>query len=321
MACFRPIHGFVSKTVNPNGKRNTVFRIQQAQYTERDGGYGPIRRQMPCGQCIGCRLEYSRQWAMRILHEASLHENNCFITLTYRPENLPHNNQLVKKDFQDFMKRLRKNTNIKIRFYHCGEYGENFKRPHYHACLFGINFTDGKPVYKRDDITLYDSPQLEKIWQHGFVSVGELTFESAAYVARYVTKKINGKKKEQHYEILDETTGELTQRTQEYATMSRRPGIATNWIETYTSDCYPKDYVTLRGKTMRPPKFYDRHLEKTHKIMFDKVKKKRDKQVQELKTHIDYSDPRLLVREKCKILTAQLLKRGLEDDTQDVLDL
>lgn len=314
MACFRPLHGYVAKVVNPNGKRNTVFNVQQAQYGNRDGGWGPIRRQMPCGQCIGCRLEYSRQWAIRILHEANTHDENCFITLTYSPENLPANGTLQLKHFQDFMKRLRKNTGRKIRFFHCGEYGENFGRPHYHACLFGINFTDGKIICNRDGILLYDSPALEKIWKFGHVSVGQLTFESAAYVARYVTKKINGKKKEGHYALVDENTGEISQRPPEYATMSRRPGIASQWYARYRTDAYPKDSLHVRGRKMRPPKFYDRLLEKTHKEIYDKVKEKRKTQVEKLRDHIDYTDSRLSVREKCQHLTAQLLKRGFEND-------
>lgn len=317
MACFKPLHGYVSKFVNPNGKRNTVFNLQQAQFGLRDGGYGPIRRQMPCGQCIGCRLEYSRQWAMRISHEANTHKETCFITLTYSPEHLPKYGTLHLKHFQDFMKRLRKNTGRKIRFYHCGEYGENFGRPHYHACIFGADFRDGKVIANRDGILLYDSPTLEKIWGLGHVSVGELNFESAAYVARYVTKKVNGKKKKEgYYDLVHPGTGEiLAERPPEYATMSRRPGIATNWFTKYQGDCYPKDNVSLRGRKMRPPKFYDRLLEKTHKEMFDKIKENRLQQVKKLRDHIDYTGPRLSVREKCQTLTAKLLKRGFENDT------
>jgi len=328
MACFRPLHGYVSKIKNANGKRNTVFKLQEAKFSNRDGGWGPERRTMRCGQCIGCRLEYSRQWAMRIMHEAKETEKNCFITLTYDTQHLPKNGELRKKDFQDFMKRLRKNTGLKLRFYHCGEYGENFGRPHYHACIFGADFRRGeiddeeqpKIIYKKKlqekEILLYDSPALQKIWKKGFVTVGELTFESAAYVARYVTKKINGKKKEEgHYEIVDYNTGEIIgERPVEYATMSRRPGIATNWFDQYYRDCYPKDYTTVRGLPMRPPRYYDYLLEKTHQRLFEKVKAKRKIATDRLKQSEDYYDHRLTVREKCQIITSQQLKRSYEND-------
>ncbi len=100
---------------------------------------------LPCGQCIGCRLERSRQWAMRCMHEAQLHENNCFITLTYDNTHLPSDGSLHYKDFQLFIKRLRKKFgNTRIRYYMAGEYGENFGRPHFHACIFGHDFHDKK---------------------------------------------------------------------------------------------------------------------------------------------------------------------------------
>ncbi|MEO5355656.1 MAG: hypothetical protein H7835_21005, partial [Magnetococcus sp. XQGC-1] len=93
------------------------------------------------GQCVGCRLERSRQWAIRVMHEASQHEHNCFITLTYNDDNLPANGSLNYRHFQNFMKRLRKYyVEFTVRFYMCGEYGENFARPHYHACIFAIMF-------------------------------------------------------------------------------------------------------------------------------------------------------------------------------------
>ena len=123
-------------------------------YRESNG----IKLTVSCKQCTGCRQEYARQWAMRNIHEASLWLNNIFITLTYNDQNLPEHNKLVKKDFQDFMKRLRKNkkanTKNPIRFFHCGEYGEKFGRPHYHAILFNTNFNDRKPIPGQKNLTI-----------------------------------------------------------------------------------------------------------------------------------------------------------------------
>ena len=147
---------------------------------------------LPCGQCIGCRLERSRQWATRIMFESQLHEKNSFITLTYSNEHLPFPPSLDHRHFQLFMKRFRKE--FKLRYYMCGEYGDKFFRPHFHACLFGVDFKEDRVLVKRSPSghDLYRSPTLERFWTFGQSAIGDLTFESAAYVARYVTKKITG---------------------------------------------------------------------------------------------------------------------------------
>ncbi len=222
---------------------------------------------------------------MRCTHEASLHEENCFITLTYNAENLPPDAGLRKKHFQDFMKRLRKETKIKIRYYHCGEYGDKNNRPHYHAILFGLNFNDW--VYLFDSPSgepIYTSPTLERIWQNGFATVGTVTFESAAYVARYCMKKINGKKADEinnntglkHYERINSYTGEITEVISEYATMSRGGrsgrGIGYDWINNFTSDVYPKDFTTIRGIKVKPPRYYDKYIESIDLDMYDDIK-------------------------------------------------
>ena len=118
MPCYSPIKGYRSKVLSPNGKRTIVFKPNL--------GFVDLPVLVPCGQCCGCRLERSRQWAIRCTHEASLHENNCFITLTFNDDNLPSDKSLDVRHFQLFMKRLRKQFGSNIRYYHCGEYGENF---------------------------------------------------------------------------------------------------------------------------------------------------------------------------------------------------
>ena len=243
MACFHPL----SAWKRPTGE--VVF------HNKGDGK--PM--QVPCGQCIGCRLERSRQWAMRIVHEASLYSDNCFVTLTYDLENIPVDAGLRKSHFQKFMKRLRHEFQEKVKFYHCGEYGEKGNRPHYHAILFNCNFNDW--VYLFDSPAghqVYTSPTLERIWGHGFVTIGEVSFESAGYCARYCMKKVNGKKSEEidpetglkHYERFHSHTGEIVSVLPEYATMSRGGrfgrGIGHDWIKRYTADCYPKDFTTAR---------------------------------------------------------------------------
>lgn len=258
---------------------------------------------VPCGQCVGCRLERSRQWAIRCHHEASLHRDNSFITLTYAEEHLPAGRSLDKEAFQKFMKRLRKRfEGRRIRYFHCGEYGARFQRPHYHACLFGLDFEDKKLWKVTNDVPLYTSETLQELWPFGFSTVGDVTFQSAAYVARYIMKKITGEEAAEHY----------AGREPEYTTMSRRPGIGRGWLEKYRDDVYPQDFVVVRGSKMRPPKYYDRIMETEHPVMYREI---RGKRVQGAKAHSeDNGSRRLRVREVVQEKRITLLKRSYEDD-------
>ena len=153
----------------------------------------------PCGQCIGCRIDRSRQWAARCVHEAQLHTDNCFLTLTYADEHLPKHNSVSVKELQLFMRYLRRAIYpTKVRFFACGEYGDQFNRPHYHIALFGYDFPDKELFTKRRANNLYISETLNKIWGKGHCSIGELNYQSAAYIARYVVKKINGDRAFEH---------------------------------------------------------------------------------------------------------------------------
>lgn len=233
--------------------------------------------QLPCGQCIGCRLERSRQWAVRCIHEASLHEHNCFITLTYDDAHLPHDGSLNHRHFQLFMKRLRRHfSDITISYYMCGEYGGTLGRPHYHAILFGCNFAD-YVLWRKSDAgsSLYRSATLEKLWTFGFSSIGAVTFESAAYVARYVMKKVSGTAASQHYSTVSTVTGEVTTRLPEYNRMSLKPAIGKSWFNKYMSDVYPRDGVVLNGIVTKPPRYYDKLLTAVDSNLFDEVYNKR----------------------------------------------
>lgn len=170
--------------------------------------------QLPCGQCIDCRLANSRDWANRCMLESQYYKDNYFLTLTYDPEHLPMNNRidletgevldleetgtLVPKDLQDFLKRLRihwqrEHGHTGIRFFACGEYGEEKARPHYHLILFNCPIFDLKADHKSKKGNMnYTSEEIAKIWQKGRIAVGSVTWDSCAYTARYVLKKING---------------------------------------------------------------------------------------------------------------------------------
>ncbi|SMN17372.1 Phage DNA replication protein  len=299
MACYHPLTAWY-------GDHNRTDK--KIVFNEHYAAHRLLTLTLPCGQCWGCRLEGSRQWAIRCVHEASLHEDNCFITLTYNPASLPENGTLVKKHFQDFMKRLRKKfPNKKIRYYHCGEYGDKNLRPHYHAIIFGLTFDDLILYKVENGENLYTSVILEKIWGMGFATVGSVTFRSAAYVARYIMKKVNGQNKKAHYERVDPETGEIIDLQPEYTTMSRRPGIASGWYDKYKNDVYPSDNLHLNGKTFRPPKYYDRMYEHESPEEMEKIKALR---LKNMKIHAKNNTPeRLKVREAVKIAQTKSLIR------------
>lgn len=275
MPCYYPLSGYYGRKTNPTtGKRPVVFNSREGFYDR------PVS--LSCGRCIGCRLERSRQWATRCVHEASLYSENCFITLTFKnacpianisgkryvrlPYKIDPTESLHKRHFQDFMKRLRKRFYGKskgnVRYFHCGEYGETLGRPHHHACLFNFDFPD-KILYKqKDGIRLYESKILEELWPYGSCKIGDVTFESAAYVARYVIKKITGDPAKNHY------NGKLP----EYCTMSRRPGLGKNWMEKYSDDVFPKDFIVIRGKKSKVPKYYNSNYELTNPSEYLNVK-------------------------------------------------
>lgn len=247
--CYSPLRGFRSRVRAASGKRTWV--------SNPVAGFGDRPLVIPCGQCVGCRLERARQWAVRCVHEASLYEENAFVTLTYADEWVPDYGSLRKTDFQQFMKRLRKRYGSGIRFFHCGEYGSVSKRPHYHALLFGFDFPDKTPWTSRNGLPVWRSAELELLWPFGLSEIGSVTFESASYVARYVVEKVTGERAKSHYERVDGETGEVVRIEPEYCTMSRRPGIGRGWIEKFAAETYRADSVVVRGYEQRPPRYYD----------------------------------------------------------------
>lgn len=266
---------------------------------------------LPCGQCIGCRLERSRQWAMRCMHEAQTHQHNCFITLTYDNTHLPSDGSLHYKDFQLFIKRLRKKFgNTRIRYYMAGEYGENFGRPHFHACIFGYDFHD-KKLWKRTPAgsMLYRSADLETLWPFGYSSIGDVNFESAAYVARYIMKKVTGHNAKAHYTEIDPDTGEITSRKPEFNKMSLKPGIGYEWYKQYKNDVYPHDYVIIKGKKVKPPKFYDKKYKTDYPYEYDEILYKRE--INGKLNSEDNTLERLIVKETVQQAKLQKLKRNL----------
>lgn len=292
MSCKFPIRGYRSKAGrSENGSWPVVFNIHD--------GYKDLPIEVPCGRCISCRLERSRQWAIRCINESQMYDDNCFITLTYNDEHIPRNGSLKVKDFQKFMKRLRKKYGPDVRFFHCGEYGEKYNRPHYHAIIFNHDFSDKYYWRNSKGNKLYRSEELEKLWKLGNSEIGEVTFESAAYVARYCVKKISGPKAEEHY----------GKRKKEYCTMSRRPGIGRPWLDKYQGDLYPEGRMIVRhGLVCRTPRYYDE--------IYDVVEPEKSEQLKRERrcySQINKKTPEELeVENKVQELRAKKLVRNLE---------
>ena len=274
MSCNYPMLFTFDGERTVNGKPNWKYKGKWTDDVEFEYLRNPIApsfmKKVPCGQCMACRLEKSRQWADRMILELGYHEESYFITLTYDSDHIPVSYPsdengaallenpvftLVKKDFQDFMKRLRfYQGDNKSRFYGCGEYGLSTFRPHYHAIIFGLHLDDLQPFGKNElGQQYYLSEKLSQIWGKGFVSVGEVNWETCAYVARYVTKKLTGSLSG----IYDFTGTEP-----EFSLMSRRPGIAWQYFDDHKDEIYKYNTINVQmeksGRSIRSPRYYDK---------------------------------------------------------------
>lgn len=305
MPCYHPL--LVHYQMNPvSHKKELLWSYPHGRNSALDEGQV---LHIPCGQCVGCRLEKSRVWAARCVCEAQMHEHNSFLTLTYDDEHLV-SQSLIKKHLQDFMKRLRRNLEYdfgdsapKLRFFSCGEYGSKHLRPHFHVLLFGFDFSDDRQPFQRTKHgnILYISNRLSKLWPFGFHTIGELTFESCAYTARYVMKKQTGKGATEYYENLGIEP--------EFTLMSRRPGIGAPWFEKFHADVYSNDFLVIRdGIKMMPPKYFDDLLERSNSNLFADIKERR-----ELVVHKSDTWERQAVKEKVKQIKADCLHRSYEE--------
>lgn len=283
---------------------------------------------LPCGQCTGCRHDHAKMWAIRCVHEAKMHKENSFLTLTYRDDKLPIDGSLVKHHHQDFIKRLRSELKEKnpehngdLSYFHVGEYGKicpfcrqkhGLGRPHYHTLLFGYWPTDSTLHTERGGIRLYSSASLARLWGHGFVSVGHVTPESAAYCSRYSLKKFKGPHKAEHYVRHDCRTAEIRPIEPEYATMSRNPAIGKRYYERYGHEIRENDDVVVRGYLLKPPRYYDQLFDEIDPEGFYETKKSR-RRAAKLNEH-NNTPERLAVRKECHDARLKLKKRNYEDE-------
>lgn len=305
MACYSPLTAYYSKDVNPSGKRGVVFNPRFALQPD-----DPFK--LSCGQCIGCRLKYSSNWAVRCYHEAQMHEASCFVTLTFDDAHLPADGMIRVSDCQKFLKRLRRSLGgTKVRVAYCGEYGELNLRPHYHFLIFGFGFPDRRHWSTRNGFKYYRSPMLEKLWKFGNSLVCDFSFETAAYVSRYMLKKQKGKSYEDNPRV-NYVTGEVLER--EFFHTSRRPGIGSDWFRRFASDVFPTDEVVINGRRMAPPKFYDTQFQILDPYTMDDVKARRVAAGRDAKVAANNTFRRLRDREEVKMAQINSLARRFEHE-------
>lgn len=280
MACLKPNHAYKSSLVSKTTGKNKVIVVdtdEAYKLIAKGVDVFPVR----CGQCIGCRLDNAREWATKMMCEYQLHDESIFLTLTYDDEHLPEDGSLHPEHLSSFIKNLRRQIeyhqgDIKIRFYGCGEYGDQYSRPHFHVIIFGWRPSDGR----RYSDKLYTSRFIEKIWKRGWCPYGNVTFESCAYVARYVTKKVTGKMADFYYDGLEP----------EFARMSRRPGIGKGFFEKYQSQLIRDDYIVVRDGIKVPlPRYFNKIFEEYYPSKYEEIKSQRNEQ-RERKFHADVYD-------------------------------
>lgn len=295
MPCYNPYFGWKSLRPNENGRHPITFQGRKANLDQ------PVT--VPCGKCIGCHLDRSGEWAIRAYHESTQHEQNAFVTLTFNEQFLPENGSISKGDVQTFIKNMRAAIYPKkISYMACGEYGPSLDRPHYHALIFGHDFTDKEAIGSVKGNTIYTSKELENYWPWGFNTVGEVNLQTAGYVARYTAKKVTGALAAEHYKG----------KTPEFLLTSRKPALGLNWLKQFHPDLQ-KGFLTINGKKRGIPKYYMKKYEDIDEYRATLLRSERA-------LHYDHFDPelmpdRLAAREKCKQAQTKTLTRSLDNET------
>lgn len=294
VGCDFPLKAFHSASERgPSGKPLITFNALKAINSA-----APF--EVPCGNCMGCKLEHARQWSVRMMHEKKFHAETSFVTLTYDDQHVPENFSVNVRDLQLFMKRLRKAlAPRRVRFYACGEYGDLNLRPHYHAILFGYD-PPGQAFHSQSERgdKQYTSSHLSSLWSAGLATTGLVTTESCRYVAQYCMKKIktNDEFGLSRYWRVSPITGELHQVRPEFAVMSRRPGIGQAYVDQFKSDFFPSGYIVVDGVKQAPPRFYKSKLseeEQRHLKLYAKRQPAAEKTLERRRVRAAVRDARI----------------------------
>lgn len=358
MPCYHPLVAF-DIGVLPSGKKKLKICPEYTDHLEMvNGNWIPcsgdfVSRsaervkqpfcKVPCGKCIGCKLEYSRQWANRCVLEAKMHKSSLFLTLTYDDLCVPRvmygereNGEareamtLVKSDFQKFMKRLRSyvayhindslagsaisfgESGPELRFFACGEYGPETLRPHYHAIIFGLDLPDKRLRSNVNGNPYYVSDILSELWPYGHHIIGNVSFKSAAYVARYCTKKLSGTAAVDAYDFYGIE--------QPFLLMSRKPGIGVPYYEKFMKGKKPDERIIVStvdgGLAFTWPKLFESKYDVDHHEDLAVLKADRAQALEEaeiIRMSLTDIDSRALLRveEDNKKLSLKKLRRSL----------
>lgn len=242
------------------------------------------------------------------MHEAAMHDGSAFVTLTYDDDYLPDDYSVDLAVFQKFMKRLRKRLPKQIRFFACGEYGDETQRPHYHALIFGWAFPDR--VFFKHDATgdLFTSPFLSEVWTYGHASLGAVTYASARYVSSYITQKRGGDLAPAHYLRTHPRSGQVVRVRPEFQTQSGKPGIGAGWFDKFKDDCFPSDFLVVEGRQVGVPRYYTNKLKEEE---LERIKRKRKLRAAQPAQKANRTKDRLAVRETVRLARISKLKRPL----------
>lgn len=325
MTCFKPLKAWKQTKADLEIPAKDYYALKKISFRPVQGRQ---EIEIPCGHCLGCRLDHANMWATRMTMESKSWKKNCFITLTYNTPNLPINKNglatLIKKDVQDFMKRLRYHhkgnekwthpikgkEEYPIRFFGCGEYGPKGGRPHYHLAIFNWE-PDDLVLYKlnKHGQPIFKSKSLQNIWGKGFVTVEEFNYQTAAYISRYVQKKagIEPQKREYTGEIrqelaIDERNGNIWQKfirtikpkkqlkEPEFILMSRGVGIGRMYWEENKDKIKKNTGILIKIKdhvVQKPiPKYFKKLWEQENWVEYYRYKYEQEKDGKKRKIEI-----------------------------------
>ncbi len=305
MPCYSPWVGYydkAAKRLHHIGKTEGKDPIREAMIIWRNSPFAKSWNEenmmlLPCGKCLGCRLEYSKEWANRCVLEAKTTQNNWFMTLTYDEEHIKeclkpvidketgeygHIESLIPNHLSEFIKELRRNIeyhkNLQgVRFYGCGEYGSRGGRPHYHLLMYNLPLDDLAEEWKKDGFITFSSENVSRIWGKGIVTVNEFSWETAAYTARYMLKKLKGRDAKEQYKGAGIEP--------EFSRCSRRPGIGYEYYRQNRDKIYQTDSIVIHGTTCKPPTYFDR--------MFKEECPERWAEIQEQRAEVSRNEMRM----------------------------
>lgn len=338
MSCYKPL----IRLYNPDDREQSGRVYSLARFSQLSGKqlryedlmYNPKVMLIPCGQCIGCRIRQREDWTTRIELEARDYpkEEVWFITLTYDDDHVPgmivKTGEIMRKvqytwkpgekrpssvqillyeDIQKFLKRLRKASSTKLRYFVAGEYGEQTARPHYHMILYGWKPTDLKNLYKIHHNGYYTSKWLADLWGMGQIQIAQAVPETYRYVAGYVTKKmyeIDGKKANAYYEL---------GQTKPFACMSLKPGLGDNYYQEHKAEIWRQGYIQCtNGKQAQIPRYYEKQMEAENPQRLWRIKQNRQKNAMEQKRlQLEGQDYKTVLETKERVTKKQTKKRGV----------